>query len=161
MLPDGQSFIAINITQVTRSTNTLTFKLTSSTTNATYSSTNDTTAQLLLDQILTAIAHPNSGVTTLFEPAGVVIASIDINPLSKFGGQSITLTGTGFSAILIPFLTLDATSLLTFTNVVVVSNTSITADTAVTGEYVGPANLQLSSGTVGNIVATLPVSVGV
>lgn len=159
ILPDGQSFIAINITSVTRSTDTLTLKLTSSTTDATYASTNATTAQILLEQILEAIAHPNTGVTQLSEYAGTTITAIDTDPLSKFGGQSVTITGTGFSSITTPFLSLAETVLLYFTNVVVVDNLTITADTAAIGEYVGAATIQLSSGTVTNIVATIPVNV--
>jgi len=159
ILPDGQSFIAINITSVTRSAAVLTLKLTSSTTDATYSSTNATTAQILLDQILETIAHPNTGVTQLEEFEGVTMGSIDTDPLSKFGGESITITGTGFSAITIPFVSLAETDLLYFTNVVVVDNVTLTADTAAIGEYVGAATVQLSSGTAGNIVATLPITV--
>lgn len=160
VLPDGQSFVSVNITQATRAAAVITLKLTSSTTDATYTAANATSAQLLLDNILSAIANPGTGVIKLVEYAGVNIASIDTDPLSKFGGQSITLTGTGFSAITIPVLSLAETDLLTFINVVVVDNVTITADTSAIGEStVGPYTLQLSSGTVDNIVATLPVTI--
>lgn len=160
VLPDGQSFIAINITSVTRSTDTLTLKLTSSTTDATYASTNATTAQILLEQILEVIAHPNTGVTQLSEYAGITMGSISPDPLNKFGGESVTITGTGFSSITTAFLTLVGDhALLNFTNVVVVDNVTITSDTVATGESSGTLTLQLSSGTADNIVATLPITV--
>lgn len=90
-------------------------------------------------------------------PATVIsMTSISPNPLSKFGSQSVTITGVGFSSVLSPTLTFPESGLLIFNAVTIVNDTTITATTSVTGEYVGVITLTLKS--AGTTVSTLATS---
>lgn len=93
--------------------------------------------------------------------AGTVTVSIDSvspNPVSKFGSQTVTFTGSGFSTVSSPTITYPESALLTFGSVTVISDTTITAVTSVTGEYTGTATLSLKSSSV--TVATKVISIG-
>ncbi len=87
----------------------------------------------------------------------VSIDSVSPNPIDHFGGQTLTLTGSGFSTLSSPTITAPETVLITFGAVIVVSDTTITVPTnAATGEYRG--NMTLTLKRSGVTVATKVIS---
>lgn len=103
----------------------------------------------IVAQNLCAIAAGTPTIT-------INITSVSPNPIAHIGGQTLTITGIGFSNVTSPTITAPESGLITFGTVAIVNDTTITCITNATGEYRGNMTLTLKSS--GSTVATYVVA---
>ncbi len=107
-LPDEQQFFADKLINIDRADAVLTLNVSGLAAPLTYTAATVAAAIILMADIIQSVATaPTSSGTELSEAqvsASVTLISLAPDPLASSGGIAVTITGTGFSTLVFPYL---------------------------------------------------------